>query len=79
MSELATILPVPVLIVEDETFIQERLKKILAELGYSKDMLIFAKNLQQAFVEIEQQPVSLALVDLGLPDGNGIELISCTG
>lgn len=75
MSELATILPVPVLIVEDETLIQERLKKILAELGYSKDMLIFAKNLQQAFVEIEQQPVSLALVDLGLPDGNGIELI----
>jgi DNA-binding NarL/FixJ family response regulator len=75
VSELATILPVPVLIVEDEGLIQERLKKILAELGYSKDMLIFAKNLQQAFVEIEQQPVSLALVDLGLPDGNGIELI----
>ena len=75
MSELATILPVPVLIIEDEGLIQERLKKILAELGYSEDMLIFAKNLQQAFVEIEQQPVSLALVDLGLPDGNGIELI----
>lgn len=75
MSELATILPVPVLIVEDEGLIQERLKKILAELGYREDMLIFAKNLQQAFVEIEQQPVSLALVDLGLPDGNGIELI----
>jgi DNA-binding NarL/FixJ family response regulator len=75
VSELATILPVPVLIVEDEGLIQERLKKILAELGYSEDMLIFAKNLQQAFVEIEQQPVSLALVDLGLPDGNGIELI----
>ncbi|WP_180043539.1 response regulator transcription factor [Acinetobacter sp. YH16039] len=75
MSELETILPVPVLIVEDEGLIQERLKNILTELGYSKDMLIFAKNLQQAFTEIEQQPVSLALVDLGLPDGNGIELI----
>ncbi|OTG77108.1 DNA-binding response regulator [Acinetobacter sp. ANC 4169] len=75
MSELETILPVPVLIVEDEDLIQERLKNILTELGYRKDMLIFAKNLQQAFVEIEQQPISLALVDLGLPDGNGIELI----
>ena len=75
MSELETILPVPVLIVEDEGLIQERLKNILTELGYSKEMLIFAKNLQQAFTEIEQQPVSLALVDLGLPDGNGIELI----
>jgi DNA-binding NarL/FixJ family response regulator len=75
VSELETILPVPVLIVEDEDLIQERLKNILTELGYRKDMLIFAKNLQQAFVEIEQQPISLALVDLGLPDGNGIELI----
>lgn len=75
MSDLETILPAPVLIVEDESLIQERLKNILTELGYSKDMLIFAKNLQQAFVEIEQQPISLALVDLGLPDGNGIELI----
>ena len=75
MSELETILPVPVLIVEDEGLIQERLKNILTELGYSKEMLIFAKNLPQAFTEIEQQPVSLALVDLGLPDGNGIELI----
>jgi len=75
VSELETILPVPVLIVEDEGLIQERLKNILTELGYSKEMLIFAKNLQQAFTEIEQQPVSLALVDLGLPDGNGIELI----
>jgi len=75
VSKLETILPVPVLIVEDESLIQERLKNILTELGYSKDMLIFAKNLQQAFVEIEQQPIPLALVDLGLPDGNGIELI----
>ena len=75
MSELETVLPVPVLIVEDEGLIQERLKNILTELGYSKEMLIVAKNLQQALTAIEQQPVSLALVDLGLLDGNGIELI----
>ncbi|WP_174559044.1 response regulator [Acinetobacter bouvetii] len=75
MSELETILPVPVLVVEDEDLIQERLRLILTELGYNDEMLIFAKNLQQAFLEIDQQPISLALVDLGLPDGNGIELI----
>lgn len=69
------ILPVPVLIVEDEGLIQERLRNILAELGYDNDGLIFAKNLKEAFLHIEQQHISLALVDLGLPDGNGIELI----
>ena len=75
MSGLETILPVPVLIVEDEGLIQERLRNILAELGYDNDGLIFAKNLKEAFLHIEQQHISLALVDLGLPDGNGIELI----
>ena len=75
MSGLETILPVPVLIVEDEDLIRERLRNILVELGYDNDVLIFAKNLKEAFLQIEQLPVSLALVDLGLPDGNGIELI----
>ena len=75
MSGLETILPVPVLIIEDEGLIQERLRNILAELGYDNDGLIFAKNLKEAFLHIEQQHISLALVDLGLPDGNGIELI----
>lgn len=75
MSGLETILPGPVLIVEDEGLIQERLRNILAELGYDNDGLIFAKNLKEAFLHIEQQHISLALVDLGLPDGNGIELI----
>ena len=75
MSGLETILPVPVLIVDDEGIIQERLRNILAELGYDNDGLIFAKNLKEAFLHIEQQHISLALVDLGLPDGNGIELI----
>lgn len=75
MSGLETILPVPVLIVEDEGLIQDRLRNILAELGYDNDGLIFAKNLKEAFLHIEQQHISLALVDLGLPDGNGIELI----
>ena len=75
MSGLETILPVPVLIVEDETLIQERLRNILAELGYDNDGLIFVQNLKEAFLQIEQQHISLALVDLGLPDGNGIELI----
>nr|WP_218946419.1 response regulator transcription factor [Acinetobacter sp. YH12134] len=70
-----SILPAPVLIVEDEPMIQSRLRHILLEMGYSNDMLIFVSHLKAALQKIEEQPVSLALVDLGLPDGNGIELI----
>ncbi|MFU8926764.1 response regulator [Acinetobacter puyangensis] len=64
-------LPIPVLIVEDDAAIQHRLKDLLLNLGYQQDMLIFAQTLQAALDILKQQPVSFALVDLGLPDGNG--------
>ena len=72
---LEVVLPVPVLVVEDEEIIQLRLRKILIDLGYTDDVLLFAKNVKEAFALIEEQPISLALVDLGLPDGNGLEII----
>ena len=72
---LEVVLPVPVLVVEDEEIIQLRLRKILIDLGYTDDVLSFAKNVKEAFTLIEEQPISLALVDLGLPDGNGLEII----
>lgn len=75
MDITESILPAPVLIVEDEPMIQSRLRHILLEMGYSNHMLIFVSHLKAALQKIEEQPVSLALVDLGLPDGNGIELI----
>lgn len=39
MAEMEAILPVPVLIVEDEPIIQSRLRKILQEIGYQDDIL----------------------------------------
>src|SRR5690606_27391827 len=75
MTALEAVLPVPVLIVEDEYVIQRRLKIILTNLGYSEDVLLFANNLKEAYFILKQQPISLALVDLGLPDGSGMSII----
>lgn len=73
MNEL--ILPVPVVIIEDEPLIQIRLQNILVELGYPLDQIILASGVQEAKLKCNQYLPNFALVDLGLPDGNGIELI----
>jgi DNA-binding NarL/FixJ family response regulator len=65
-----------VLVVEDEPLIQQRLARILAQLGYQPDMLCFASTLAAARQLAAQRHYALALVDLGLPDGNGTALIA---
>ncbi|WP_100632506.1 LuxR C-terminal-related transcriptional regulator [Pseudomonas qingdaonensis] len=65
----------PVLLVEDEPLIHRRLEALLLQLGYRPEALLFASSLAEARACLAAQPVALALVDLGLPDGNGIELI----
>ncbi|MGG4605808.1 LuxR C-terminal-related transcriptional regulator [Paenalcaligenes sp. Me131] len=69
-------LPAPVLIVEDDNLVQHRLDLILQQLGYTSDALIFAASLAEARARLAEHPVALALVDLGLPDGNGLDLIA---
>lgn len=68
-------LPAPVLVVEDEPLLQQRLRTLLLGLGYAPDALVFAASLAEARACLATQPVALALVDLQLPDGNGRELI----
>ena len=75
-SSTESTLPAPVLIVEDDPLIQCRLERVLLQLGYRSEMLCCAASLAQARQCLEQQPVALALVDLGLPDGNGTVLIA---
>ena len=75
MASTHLTLPVPVLILEDDAVMQQRLEKILVELGYQSEHLLFCFNLAEAVSTLEKQPISLALVDLGLPDGNGISFI----
>lgn len=75
MTAQDAVLPVPVLIVEDEYVIQCRLKNILKDLGYSDEVLLFANNVREAEYLLQQEPFCLALIDLRLPDGNGISII----
>lgn len=69
-------LPAPVLLVEDEPLICRRLEGLLLQLGYAPEALVFAATLAQAREQLASQPFALALVDLGLPDGNGTDLIA---
>ena len=69
-------LPAPVLVVEDEPLLQQRLRGVLQTLGYTPDALVFATTLSEARACLAEQPLALALVDLQLPDGDGRELIA---
>lgn len=69
-------LPSPVLVVEDNEQVRLRLDGLLQQLGYLPDALRFAASLAEARACAALQPVALALVDLGLPDGSGIDLIA---
>ena len=54
---------------------QLRLRAILTTLGYTEDALSFAGSIAEAKALFDDHPFALALVDVGLPDGNGIDLI----
>ena len=74
-SPAESTLPAPVLVVEDEPLLQQRLRGVLLQLGYAPDALVFAASLAEARACLAAQPVALALVDLALPDGSGMTLI----
>jgi len=69
------LLPVPVLLVEDEPLMQRRLLKVLQDIGYEADAIDVKPNLAQARAHMQEHPAAMALVDIGLPDGSGISLI----
>lgn len=70
------VLPAPVLVVEDDMQVRRRLEDMLLQFGYKLDALIYAASLSEARACLSDQPVALALIDIGLPDGSGIDLIS---
>jgi two-component system OmpR family response regulator len=63
---------VRILVVEDDKIINSSLSKILGLKGYAVDS---ALNKEIAFKHIDISPYDLILLDLGLPDGSGLDVL----
>lgn len=70
-----SVLPSPLLIVEDEPVMQLRLRDILKTLGYVDEALFVVGSIGAAQGLLVDGAFAMALIDVGLPDGNGIGLI----
>ena len=62
----------PMLIVEDDTTIRVTLNKFFVRLGYNVDV---AESAEGALKQVRTRRYRLILLDLHLPDGNGLDLI----
>src|SRR5436189_741366 len=61
-----------ILIIDDEVEIRESLQTLLEFEGYDVEV---AANGQQGFSKLGERPFDLVLLDLALPDRNGIEIL----
>ncbi len=66
----------PALIVEDDPAMRRRLEKLLAAQQSSATQIIFASSIAEAKARLPDDTMRIALVDIGLPDGNGVELVA---
>jgi two-component system response regulator PhoP len=61
-----------ILVVEDELVIGEQIKKFLADKGFAVDTVSTGND---GYFLAKEYPVDAAIIDIGLPDFSGIELI----
>ncbi len=61
-----------ILLVEDDSGIQKMLSISLGAVGYS---LIKTQSIKAGLIALSQNPISLVILDLGLPDGDGKQFI----
>lgn len=63
------------LVIEDDPNEQKRIHKILKTFGYQENDIYFAQTISSAKEIYQENVIKFLLVDLNLPDGNGIEFI----
>ena len=61
-----------ILVIDDDPFLRATLKEQFAAEGF--DEVFEAENLIEAFCEIDERLPDLVILDIRLPDGNGIEI-----
>ncbi len=61
-----------ILVVDDEQEIREGLELLLGSEGYR---VFLAENAQQGLAALDREPVDLLLLDVALPDRNGLDLL----
>lgn len=61
-----------VLVVEDDKALQDQLRNTLAKKGYAVDV---ANNGEEAIYFATEYPIDVAVIDLGLPDISGLDVI----
>src|SRR5437764_139449 len=59
------------LVVDDDRFLLDNLKRLLAGQGYQVDA---ASSAEDALRQVAQSPPDLMILDIGLPDSDGISL-----
>ena len=65
----------PTLVVENDRAMQERLHYVLSMLGCDEPQIAWTDDDAAAMQLLGSQRFGVALVDIGLPDGSGVELI----
>jgi DNA-binding NtrC family response regulator len=61
-----------ILVIDDEAEIREGLELLLSSEGYA---VTSAENGQSGLARLEEEPYDLLLLDVSLPDGNGLDLL----
>ncbi|QRF56033.1 response regulator transcription factor [Variovorax paradoxus] len=65
----------PALVVEDDPAMQQRLAHVLGTLGCTAPQIAWADSVASARTLLAERSFGVALVDIGLPDGSGVDLI----